>query len=79
MRELDQSPDMESISAEKLAQELHEAGREAVERGNTVAADKGVSEPRKFMEWDEITENARDGRRIQAEWFLERYHVSPRD
>ena len=62
---------MKNIDAEFLAKELHEAGREAVEKGTTVnpAGDK-------FLEWDEITEEAREGRRIQAKYLLDRYTIS---
>jgi hypothetical protein len=40
------------MSVEGLAQELHEAGRAAVESGNTVAAEKFGDPARKFLEWD---------------------------
>ena len=30
---------------------------------------------RKFLEWNEITESARDGRRIQAEYLLEKFSI----
>ena len=58
------------LDVEKLAKELHEAGREAVEKGNTVAAGKFGDPSRKFLEWNEISESAREGRRTQA-----RYHA----
>lgn len=60
---------------ESLARDLHEAGREAVEKGATVAAAHHGEKTRTFLGWDEITEEAREGRRIQARWLLERYHV----
>lgn len=60
---------------ETIAKALHEAGRAAVESGATVAAEKFGEKTRKFMEWDEITEPAREGRRIQARWFLENYII----
>lgn len=62
---------------ENLAKELHEAGRAAVEAGNTVAAEKFGEQTRKFLEWGEITELARDGRRIQAKYLLARYAITP--
>jgi hypothetical protein len=64
------------MEIEMLAKELHEAGRAAVEAGNTVAADKFGEQTRKFMEWDEISESAREGRRIQARYLLERMDIS---
>jgi len=57
---------------EELAKELHEAGREAVEKGATVAADHFGEKTRKFLSWEEISENAREGRRIQAMYLLRR-------
>lgn len=61
---------------EDLARILHEAGREAVEKGNTVAAGKFGDPSRKFLEWGEISESAREGRRIQARYLLERFVIS---
>jgi hypothetical protein len=60
---------------EELARELHEAGREAVVKGATVAADKFGEKTRIFMEWEDITENAREGRRIQARYLLRKYEI----
>ncbi len=65
----------DSIDVKTLARELHEAGREAVEKRLVVRDDVPVMP---FVEWDAITENAREGRRIQARWLLERYRVTPR-
>lgn len=59
------------LSEEELARELHEAGREAVEKGATVAITPG-----RFLEWDEISEGAREGRRIQARYLLKKYYVA---
>ena len=61
---------------EMLAMELHEAGRAAVEAGATVAAEKFGEKTRKFLEWDEITESAREGRRIQARYLLGRFEIN---
>jgi hypothetical protein len=69
---------MKNLSVEELARELHEAGREAVEKGATVAADHHGEKARTFLGWEEITENAREGRRIQARYLLERYVVCPK-
>ena len=65
------------MDIETLAKELHEAGRAAVEAGNTVAAEKFGEQTRKFLEWDEMTEVAREGRRIQARYLLARYTIEP--
>ena len=39
-----------TLDVESLAKQLHEAGREAVLNGNTVAADKFGEKTRKFLE-----------------------------
>ncbi len=60
---------------EELAQELHEAGRTAVERGNTVAAEKFGDATRQFIEWDDLGESAKNGRREQASYLLDKYDI----
>ena len=60
---------------EDLAKVLHEAGREAVERKMTVVASLGLETPTKFLEWGEINEDAKEGRRIQARYLLNKYHI----
>jgi hypothetical protein len=69
------TPDMD---VESLARELHEAGREAVVAGATVAAEKFGEKTRAFIEWDDCTETVREGRRIQAQWLLNKYDVVPK-
>jgi len=59
------------IDIETLAKELHEAGREAVEKGATVAAEKFGEKATRFMGWNEISEQAREGRRIQARYLVD--------
>jgi len=59
---------------EALARDLHEAGREAVEKGNTVATSVGKM-PTKFTEWDDCNDTVKEGRRIQARWLLARYDI----
>lgn len=68
-----------SLPVEVLARLLHEAGREAVEMGATVAADHLGESAREFLEWDEISENAREGRRIQARVLLKILDISKKD
>lgn len=63
------------ISVFDLAKALHEAGRTAVEAGETVAAEKFGDETRKFLEWDEITTKAQQGRLSQAAYLLEHYEI----
>lgn len=58
------------IGVDELARAIHEAGREAVEKGATVAATPG-----RFLEWDEISEAAREGRRIQARFLIQKYCI----
>lgn len=65
-----------NVDVEELAMELHEAGREAVEQNKTVVASLGLKTPSRFLEWDEIKEAAREGRRIQARYLLNKYNIS---
>lgn len=69
---------MSAHIVEDLAKELHEAGRAAVESGATVAAEKFGDRSRRFMEWDEISEQAKEGRRIQARYLLDKFTIIPR-
>ena len=69
--------DKKMIGIETLAKELHEAGRAAVIAGATVAAEKFGETTRKFLEWDEITDLAREGRRIQAKYLSDKYNITP--
>jgi hypothetical protein len=61
------------IDVETLARELHESMREAVARGLVV---NDVGKP--FQGWNEISEAAREGRRVQARYVLSRFDVSAR-
>jgi hypothetical protein len=62
-----------------LARDLHEAARESVEKGMTVAASISNEKTFKFKEWSEIDEIAREGRRMQAAYLLERYFISNKE
>ena len=55
------------MKIEELAKELHEAGREAVEKKKTVVASLGLKTPSRFLEWEEITEDAKEGPAAFAE------------
>lgn len=53
---------------EKLAKVLHESGREAVEKGLVYM--KGDNIPKKpFCEWNDLPEDAKEGRRVQARFL----------
>ncbi len=59
------------LDIEFLAKDLHEAGREAVEK-------KAVVNPNThnhFLEWNELKENMKEGRRIQARFLLKKYKL----
>jgi hypothetical protein len=66
------------MNVETLAQLLHEAGREAVEKGATVAASKFGEQSRVFLSWNSISDEARLGRRLQAQYILERFELIPK-
>lgn len=61
------------MDVERLARILHESGRAAVEAGKVVNRIPGQP----FLGWDAITEDAREGRRMQARYLLE--HLDIRD
>lgn len=58
----------------ELAKILHEAGREAVEKNCVVRKDIPV---KRFLEWDELDDAAKQGRIIQARYLLERFAIIP--
>ena len=58
-------------SIEEFAIMLHEAGREAVLQKKTVTnVDLKIKTPNKFIEWKDLSEAAKGGRRIQARFLL---------
>lgn len=61
----------EDYRTEALAKSLHEAGREAVEKKKVVNPN---TYPR-FLEWNELAEHMKEGRRIQARYLLEHWHI----
>jgi hypothetical protein len=65
------------IDREILAKELHEASRQSVLQGNTVAAEKWGSKT--FIEWDDCSENVKEGRRIQADYLLSKYYIHSKE
>jgi len=59
------------VELEELAKELHEAGREAVEK-------KAVVNPNThshYLEWNELEEHMKEGRRIQSRYLLKKYRI----
>jgi len=67
-----------TVNSELLAKVLHEAGREAVIKKKTVVASLGLETPNRFLEWNEITEDAKEGRRIQARYLIEHFYITQR-
>ena len=66
-----------SVWAELLARDIHEAQREAVEKGKTLTRALG-SAPYPFIEWADLPEKAKEGRRMQAVYLLKRYSITPK-
>jgi hypothetical protein len=64
-----------AIDMEDVARGIHEAEREAVDRGWTVVK---LAPPRPWIAFDDLPEQAQEGRRNQARYFLERFIVVPR-
>lgn len=65
-----------AIDLEVLARGIHEAEREAVDRGWTVVQ---LDPPRPWISFDDLPEGAQEGRRRQARYFLERFIVTGQD
>jgi len=59
------------MNVETLAKILHEAGREAVLKNKVVKKDGAPLGQIKFLEWNELTVDAQEGRRIQARYILD--------
>ncbi len=66
-----------SVWAEILARDIHEAQRKMVAQGKTLTRALG-SEPYPFIEWDDLPERAKEGRRIQAVYLLSKYTITPK-
>lgn len=58
---------------ERLARDIHEAGREPVRLGLVV-----VKANIPFASFDEISEEAREGRRLMARFLLDRHDITPK-
>lgn len=55
----------------KLAKDLHEAGREAVEKRQVLVKDPKFQ---RFIEWDELPPHAQKGRITQAKYLMNKYN-----
>ena len=58
---------------EVLAKELHEAGREAVLNNKVLKPDGAPVGQIVFKEWDDLPEEAKEGRRIQIRYLLNNF------
>lgn len=67
------------ISELDLAKILHEAARAAVEARKTVAHSMLGVQPQRFIEWEEMTPEAQEGRVMQARYVLEHFNISPKN
>lgn len=56
-----------------MSKVLHEAGREAVEKNKMVNANTH----KKFLEWKELEDHMKEGRRIQARYLLKYFEIFP--
>lgn len=54
----------------ELAKELHEAGREAVVKGATVAAEKFGDKSRNFIEWENFLQKLKKEEEFKLDIFL---------
>lgn len=66
---LDIGMDSHNMAVELLAIDLHDAGRKAVQAGQT------VNPTGRFIEWADLTAEAREGRRVQARELLGKYQM----
>jgi hypothetical protein len=60
---------------ETLAKVLHESGREAVLNNKVLKPDGAPIGQIKFKEWNEISEDAKEGRRIQVRYMQKEGYV----
>ena len=69
------------MDVETLAMILHEAGREAVEKGATVAVTRAKNQDTlrnamRFIEWSDSPQRVKLGRRIQARYLLKYLNIT---
>jgi len=70
---------MKSVTIEDLAQEIHESARAAVTSGNTVAHDQFGDKTYSFVEWEDLSDSAREGKFTQAAYLLESYNITEKE
>ncbi len=63
------------MQEEEFAEMLHEAGREVVLKNKVVKKDGAPLGSIKFLGWNELSEDAKEGRRIQARYILKQCSV----
>jgi hypothetical protein len=63
------------VDREILARDLHETARQAVLEGKTVAHTVGNEKTFTFIEWDDLAEPAKEGRRMQADQLIAKYRI----
>lgn len=61
------SGDTREAAIEKLAQVLHESGRQAVAERKVYRSDLPV---KPFAEWADLDENTKEGRRLMAQYLV---------
>ena len=64
---------MDKETIEDYAKELHEAARKAVELRMTVGQSMRPEKSFDFIEWDDLSERAREGLRLQAKHMLREF------
>lgn len=69
-RDLDILKKVKSIDEESLAKMLHESGREAVLSNNVLKKDGSPIGQIKFVEWEQLPDGAKEGRRMMARYLL---------
>ena len=65
------------VGIEGFAKTIHEAQRECVAQGKTLTRALG-SPPYPFIEWNDLPEQAKEGRRMQARYLINLYHIIPK-
>lgn len=63
------------MDREILGRWIHESARQAVELGSTIAAEKFGEKHYTFVEWDELSERAKEGKRMQADFLLQNLSI----
>jgi hypothetical protein len=71
--------DLRYVGREELAKELHESERHKMSEGKIAAYGPqimtGVEEIFTFIEWFDLTEDIKEGYRMQADYLFEKYQI----